>query len=130
MTEQVFSPLMLQRQMKDLQEKVGTIRTITFTVSSTVALLLAFAGLFAAYAPATLGVILGRMMDGGGYEMRLKRDQALATEPQTGSDRASPASSSSVLVGSSPAAGTAASSPPPARTSDRSLPASGAASKK
>lgn len=79
MTEQVFSPLMLQRRIEDLknglaavERTANTFKAVTISVSSMVAILLAAAALFATFAPATLGVIIARMMDGGGYEIRLK----------------------------------------------------------
>lgn len=79
MTEQVFSPLMLQRRIEDLksglaavERTANTFKVVTYSVSSAVVILLAAAALFATFAPATLGVIIARMMEGGGYEMRLK----------------------------------------------------------
>lgn len=90
MTEQVFSPLMLQRRIEDIREKMGSLETdlhskmrsvegtaslfknMSLGVTTGVALLFAGAALFATFAPATLGIILARMMETGGYEMRLK----------------------------------------------------------
>jgi dCTP deaminase len=107
MTEQVFSPLMLQRQMKDMQDQMGQIRTITYAVSSTAVIVLAIAGVFAAFAPATLGIVLARMMDGGGYEMRLKRDstQTVESTPVVVQPSASASPVATTPAGSSAASG-------------------------
>lgn len=79
MTEQVFSPLMLQRRMEDLATKVGNVETtatlwkvVTFVVTSVVTLIFAAAALFATFAPATLGIILAKVIEAGGYEIKLK----------------------------------------------------------
>ena len=79
MTEQVFSPLMLQRRIDDLISKVSQVentaaiwRTVTLAVSVLAGSLLAFAALFATYAPATLGIILAKTIESSGFEMKLK----------------------------------------------------------
>lgn len=84
MTEQVFSPLMLQRRIEDLTGQVEQVertaekwKNITFSVSSMLGLLVAIAALFAAFAPATLGIITAKIIEQGGYEMRLKNNELL-----------------------------------------------------
>lgn len=86
MTEQVFSPLMLQRRIEDLSNKVGTVETtvtrwkdVTIVVSAVVTLLLAAAGLFATLAPATLGIILAKVIETGGYEIKIKGGESQQT---------------------------------------------------
>lgn len=84
MTEQVFSPLMLQRRIEDLAIKIGQVestakqwKTITLSVSSMLGLLVAITALFATFAPGTLGVILAKIVENGGYEMKLKSNEPL-----------------------------------------------------
>ena len=90
MTGQVFSPLMLQRRMTELDAKLNSVTTdfnseliavkgivntftaVTVSVTGMAGLLIATAALFATFAPATLGVILARTIDLGGYDLRLK----------------------------------------------------------
>lgn len=91
MTEQVFSPLMLQRRIEDLSGKMEQVERIaekwknfTFVTYSVLALLVATTVLFAAFAPGTLGVILAKIVENGGYEMRLKTNELL---PLNGSTR-------------------------------------------
>lgn len=108
MTSQVFSPLMLQRQMKALSSEVEavskdlgsemaavskdlssemaamrvavqSVRAGSVTAITAAGLLLSAAALFAAFAPVTLGVILARVIDGAGYEMNLKSPEAART---------------------------------------------------
>jgi dCTP deaminase len=76
MTEQVFSPLMLQRRMGELQRSLENTKMITYTVSSVAALVLAAVAIYAQFAPTTLGVIMARTIDGAGYDLRLKGDLA------------------------------------------------------
>jgi dCTP deaminase len=83
MTEQVFSPLMLQRRIEDLVEKVravestaNTWKIVTIAVSSVIGILLAAAAIFATFAPATLGVIFAKIVETGGYELKQKSDES------------------------------------------------------
>lgn len=86
MNSQVFSPLMLQRQMEALKDKVDTVeataavwKAVTLAVTTAAGVLLAFAALFATFAPATLGVVLARVIDTGGYEMKPKTSESSLT---------------------------------------------------
>jgi dCTP deaminase len=79
MTEQVFSPLMLQRRIEDLaisvravENTANLVKAVTFSVTAAATLFVAAAALFAAFAPATLGVIVGKIVESGGYELRQK----------------------------------------------------------
>jgi len=72
----VFSPLMLQRRMGELQRSLENTKMITYTVSSVAALVLAAVAIYAQFAPTTLGVIMARTIDGAGYDLRLKGDLA------------------------------------------------------
>jgi dCTP deaminase len=81
MTEQVFSPLMLQRRMGELQRSLENTKMITYTVSSVAGLLLGAAAIYAQFAPTTLGVIMARTIDGAGYDLRLKGE--VADRPST-----------------------------------------------
>jgi len=79
MTEQVFSPLMLQRRIEDLVEKVADVektaamwKVITLAVSTMAGILIGMVALFATFAPSTLGVIMAKTIENGGYEMRQK----------------------------------------------------------
>lgn len=92
MVSQVFSPLMLQRKIEDLNGKIeqvqkdvslkvdGVDRAVSLArngvviFSGTAALLLAAAGIFATLAPNTLGTLIGGVLKAGGYEMRLTSD--------------------------------------------------------
>jgi len=83
MTEQVFSPLMLQRKIEDLANEVRTIegtatrwKAVTFAVSTGLGILLAGAAIFATFAPATLGVIVAKLIETGGYELKQKVDES------------------------------------------------------
>ena len=79
MTEQVFSPLMLQRKMDEIQRRMddvqasaNLVKSVALAMSSVAVIIIAAATLFAAFAPATLGVIIARMIDFAGYDMRIR----------------------------------------------------------
>jgi dCTP deaminase len=79
MTEQVFSPLMLQRRIEDLFGKVAQVEQTArmLKVVGTIAgIIIALAALFAAFAPATLGIITAKIIEQGGYEMKIKSNAA------------------------------------------------------
>jgi dCTP deaminase len=116
MNSQVFSPLMLQRQMEELKRTVDDVertaalwKAVTFAVTTVATVLLAVAALFATFAPATLGVVLARVIETGGYEMKPKTSDTSSTGGQ-----AAPRSENSVL----PATGTASQGPKPASSPD------------
>lgn len=73
MMAQVFSPLMLQRKVEELQGAVTFTKTVTYAVTTAFAILIAVVGVFAEFAPHTLGVILGKTIQQA-YEMKLKPD--------------------------------------------------------
>ena len=104
MTGQVFSPLMLQRQMEALNGKVAAqmetvnvkvggqiealngkvatvehkavfIQAVTFSATTFFTLLFAVAALFATLAPSVLGVILAKTIDAAGYELKAKQTE-------------------------------------------------------
>ena len=92
MTEQVFSPLMLQRHIEVLLDKVRKVETtatvwkiVTIVVSSAITLLLAFMAIFATFAPATLGVILAKTIEAGGFEIKLKSSESQLSDPVSAS---------------------------------------------
>lgn len=79
MNSQVFSPQMLQREMEALKSELGNIkasesnfRAVTYGVSASLTLLITLAALFATFAPQTLGVILAKVIESAGYEMKSK----------------------------------------------------------
>lgn len=79
MTEQVFSPLMLQRRIEAV-ESAALIWKIMTTVLST---LLAASALLATLAPATLGVILAKIIETGGYEIKQKSAESPQPKDRT-----------------------------------------------
>lgn len=85
MTEQVFSPLMLQRQLAEI-EKTATATASTVSVASktliaVVSLLLAFFAILATFASGWLGVTLAKTLESAGYE--IKQKQADASSPDS-----------------------------------------------
>lgn len=73
---QVFSPMMLQRKVEDLTNKIDSAeKSILFLKSVSFGATTAFALLFAlaALAPNSPGVWLAGIIQNGGYEMRLKQ---------------------------------------------------------
>jgi dCTP deaminase len=83
MTSQVFSPLMLQRRIEALSDKIEDVdrtaafwKAVTLTATSVAGVLVALAALFATFAPATLGVVLARVIEGGGYELKPRNAQS------------------------------------------------------
>jgi dCTP deaminase len=82
MTEQVFSPLMLQRRIEDLSREMGAVersvaisKAVSFSISSIAAILVAAIALFATFAPSTLGVILAMTIKSAGFDVKLKSDE-------------------------------------------------------
>ncbi|WP_244387286.1 dCTP deaminase domain-containing protein [Delftia lacustris] len=87
MTQQVFSPLMLQRRVEDFEKKVNDVhsslvvtKAIVWAVNATVVLFIAVAALFSTFAPNTLGVILGKIIENGGYELKQKASSSSETD--------------------------------------------------
>lgn len=83
MTSQVFSPLMLQRKIEALSTRIeevdrdaALLKTVTISVTTIVGILLALAALFATFAPATVGIILARVIEGGGYELKQRATES------------------------------------------------------
>lgn len=83
MTEQVFSPLMLQRHLADLEKRTndfgtkldGTMSTLKAAIGAliTVAtLIIAVLALLATVAPGWFGVTLAKTLEAAGYEIRQK----------------------------------------------------------
>ena len=83
MTEQVFSPLMLQRHLVDLEKRTsdfgtkldGTMSTLKATIGASItvaSLIVAVLALLATVAPGWFGVTLAKTLEGAGYEMRQK----------------------------------------------------------
>ena len=101
MTSQVFSPLMLQRRIEDLNKKIdekltdlnknldvkinqaekslsntekslSNIRVVTYSVTAVATIVLASTAIFATFAPATLGVIIATIVQQGGFDLRPK----------------------------------------------------------
>ncbi|UXC17444.1 dCTP deaminase domain-containing protein [Comamonas squillarum] len=83
MTEQVFSPLMLQRHLADLEKRTndfaikldGTMSLIRATLGAlitVVGLILTVLGLFATLAPGWFGATLAKTLEAAGYEIRQK----------------------------------------------------------
>lgn len=79
MTEQVFSPLMLQRQVEVLGESVRSVETtattwkiVTIVVTSVLTLILAYVAIFATFVPSALGVMLANTLEVSGYEVNRK----------------------------------------------------------
>lgn len=90
MTEQVFSPLMLQRHLAELERRTNEIDSKVNQAASTVStalkaliavitLLLAAYAILATLAPGWFGVTLAKTLEAAGYEMRQK-------QPDLGSD--------------------------------------------
>lgn len=76
MTSQVFSPLMLQRKIDALSNRVdavslsaGIMKAITYAIGTVLGLVIACAAILP---PATLGVILARTIEGAGYDLSPK----------------------------------------------------------
>lgn len=81
MNSQVFSPQMLQREMQALKTELGnvkvtasTLRAVTVGISASITFVIALSGLFATFAPQTLGTIFAKMIEGAGYELKAKAD--------------------------------------------------------
>lgn len=76
MTEQVFSPLMLQRQLDELKNKVtqtaSSQRVVINTVIALLSLFFAFLAIIATFAPGSLGVVLAKVIESAGYEIKQK----------------------------------------------------------
>lgn len=79
MTEQIFSPLMLQRQVEVLVENVRRVETtattwkiVTVVVTSVLTLILAYVAIFATFVPSALGVMLANTLEVSGYEVKRK----------------------------------------------------------
>lgn len=79
MTEQIFSPLMLQRQVEVLVESVRRVETtattwkiVTIVVTSVLTLILAYVAIFATFVPSALGVMLANTLEVSGYEVKRK----------------------------------------------------------
>lgn len=79
MTEQIFSPLMLQRQVEVLVESVRSVETtattwkiVTVVVTSVLTLILAYVAIFATFVPSALGVMLANTLEVSGYEVKRK----------------------------------------------------------
>lgn len=103
MTEQVFSPLMLQRQLTDLQsQSEAQLRTLkndleaeieqlngttsilkiaAITVGSLLGLIFAFVAILATIAPGWFGVTLVKTMESAGYEIKQKQHEAGSPAP-------------------------------------------------
>lgn len=95
MTEQVFSPLMLQRHLAELEKRTNEldskvdnrtfeieskanqsatrINVAAYTLASVLALLFAWFAILAAFAPGWFGVTLAKVLEAAGYEMRQKQ---------------------------------------------------------
>jgi dCTP deaminase len=94
MTEQVFSPLMLQRHLAELERRTNEldskvdnrtfeieskanqsatrISVAAYTLASVLALLFAWFAILAAFAPGWFGVTLAKTLEAAGYEIRQK----------------------------------------------------------
>jgi dCTP deaminase len=88
MTGQVFSPLMLQRKVEDLSDSAKTLKAVTYTVTTGVAILLAAVAILVTVVPSFTGVLLVKTIESAGYEIKQKdngsavnKDAALVTEP-------------------------------------------------
>lgn len=70
MNSQVFSPMLLQREVNEVKATLSQVRSVgsAFVICST--LILAVSALFATFAPQSLGVILARVIIGAGYDIR------------------------------------------------------------
>mgnify|MGYP000001540020 CR=1 FL=1 len=83
MTEQVFSPLMLQRQLAEIEKiataTASTVSVATKTLISIVGLLLAFYAILATFAPGSLGVVLAKTLESAGYEIKQKQSEAVSS---------------------------------------------------
>ena len=80
MTEQVFSPLMLQRQLDELKnsaaETASTIKITTRIAVGLLGLLFAFFAILATFAPGFLGATLAKTLESAGYEIKQKQADA------------------------------------------------------
>ena len=72
MTEQVFSPLMLQRKLDDLEKSTSTLKTLTKIAGWTSGTVIAALALVSAIAPGWFGVTLAKTLESAGYEIRQK----------------------------------------------------------
>ncbi|OBY87473.1 hypothetical protein ACM14_00865 [Delftia sp. JD2] len=83
MTEQVFSPLMLQRHLADLEKRtsdfgtrfdgaMSTLKAATGALVTVVTLIIAVLALLATVAPGWFGVTLAKTLESAGYEIRQK----------------------------------------------------------
>ena len=73
MTEQVFSPLMLQRHLVELDKKMSLINAVTTAFVTVLALLFAMFAILVTIAPGWFGVTLAKTLESAGYEMRQKQ---------------------------------------------------------
>ena len=102
MTEQVFSPLMLQRQLTDLQQQstqqltavknnleddikgltstTSTLKIATITTGTLLGLLFAFFAILATIAPGWFGVTLAKTLESAGYEIKQKQVDAVSND--------------------------------------------------
>jgi len=77
LTLQVFSPLMLRRQMSALQDQLretekttGTVKAISYAATTFAVFLVAVLTLWVTAAPATLGAILVESIKAAGFELK------------------------------------------------------------
>lgn len=83
MTSQVFSPLMLQRRMEELNRSLdevkhtaGIVKAVSISATTVAGILLAAAALIATLAPSALGVILAKTIETAGYDLSTRRAEA------------------------------------------------------
>ena len=96
MTGQVFSPLMLQRQVEYLKDKLAAAehdanitKVLAYAASAVFALFLAAAALF----PSTLGVILAKTIEAAGYEFKTKQPDQIVPKEISGASARLPRAS-------------------------------------
>ncbi len=102
MTEQVFSPLMLQRQLTDLQQQsdqkltalqknlegnikgltdtTSILKIATITTGTLLGLLFGFFAILATIAPGWFGVTLAKTLESAGYEIKQKQVDAVSND--------------------------------------------------
>ena len=73
MTSQVFSPLMLQRHVDQLNGTLNFVKAVTYSVTTLAGILLAAIAIFATVFPSTVGIILAKTIESAGYEIKQKQ---------------------------------------------------------
>ena len=116
---QVFSPIMLQRKVDELTTRVDNAersvslwRTIAVAFGTVAGLFFGGVAVFATFAPATLGLILGAIVQGGGYDLRLKVPETVSATPSEplGAPKSAVPRATSSVPASGPIRGAATSS--------------------